>query len=121
MGSSNSKPDDEKVIIKDENLDHSGRITNFGFVNLHSETVNHGIQMMSILTFLAMIIFLFWKCGPIIKSCLKRSPQQTQNQQHHMEMGMYRADPVLRIPPPDPFQLQKRKHDCQDCQASFQI
>ena len=118
MGSSVSKSEDKN----NEDLAHSGHETNIGFFNFHSETVNHGIKMISVLTFLAMIVFIIWKCSPFFKNFYKRCIQRQQTQyseyqqylaQNRIGLDFGRGDPIqsIRISQPIPNSLQ-----CLECQ-----
>ena len=119
MGSSVSKREDKN----NENLVHSGHETNIGFFNFHSETVNHGIKMISVLTFLAMIVFIIWKCSPFFKTFYKRCIQRQQTQyseyqqylaQNRIGLDFGRGDPIqsIRILQPIPNSLQ-----CLECNS----
>ena len=70
MGASNSTYNDHKH--NDGNLDHSGGETNIGFINLHYETVNHGIKMISILLALLMVTIIICKCSPFLKTLCQK-------------------------------------------------
>ena len=43
MGNTNSTVEDN--TLNDKNLVHSGSELNIGFVNVHTETINHGIKV----------------------------------------------------------------------------
>ena len=61
-------------------LDHSGGETNIGLINLHYETVNHDIKMISILLALVMVTIIVCKCvckcGTLYDKCFMKQRDQ---------------------------------------------
>ena len=106
MGSSNSTLEDNQH--NDQNLVHSGSELNIGFVNVHTETVNHGIKLISILLGLLLIAILVCKCKPLVKyiykKCFKKPRNRFMEYQHYlaqnnMQMHVLQGDLKHHINP----------------------
>ena len=86
MGNTNSTVEDN--TLNDKNLVHSGSELNIGFVNVHTETINHGIKVFSILLGLFLIIIIVCKCNPMMKllykKCFKKQRNRYMEYQHFL-------------------------------------
>ena len=117
MGASNSTYNDQKHMIG--NLVHPGAETNIGFINLHNETVSHGIQTMSLLLALVMVTIIICKCSPILITLYEKCFMKHRDP--YMEYQNYLAQNRMNILYGDfkqnhELKLPQRIHDpCTTC------
>ena len=99
MGNSNSTVEDN--TLNDKNLVHSGSELNIGFVNVHTETINHGIKVFSILLGLFLIIIIVCKCNPMLKllykKCFKKQRNRYMEYQHFLARNNFLTGHVQDI------------------------
>ena len=126
MGNTNSTVEDN--TLNDKNLVHSGSELNIGFVNVHTETINHGIKVISILLGLFLVIIIICKCNPMMKllykKCFKKQRNRYMEYQHFLARnnfltGHFQGHQEITLPQIPFHSFNKKDKACQTEQLSY--